>query len=425
MIALLTMVLFLSVAATGCVFGGDSPAADETGGAADESATTSETPAAALQLIDASSQVFCDNTERLVGEIQGAIPGEKIDLSSPQPIQLSVEQMEAVADADGAYRLTWSCGPTEAGQPWELRVSGEESERWTIVSFVGSAIDPDPDTTLQISLLEDTVPCDGTSKTLGELSNADPFEEVTFVAQPVVDLSSVQANGEGQLSITWRCRFDEASTWEVTATGTDSGRTAQFTVVGSEVEPEEIPTPVVQVDEDPFVCDGGSRVFGSLSGFLADEVVNFSSPQASALKSGQANDAGDLPIRWSCEAADAETVWELTASGAQSGRTVSFTLTGAAAPAAPDPTVAFIENPFRCDSATRPYASISGFAPREFVDFTSPQSENLRQGQADEEGALQIRWTCEASDIDRVWDVTATGATSQRSVSFQVTGAAP
>ena len=67
----------------------------------------------------------------------------------------------------------------------------------------------------------------------------------------------------------------------------------------------------------------------------------------------------------------------------------------------------------------------SGFVPREFIDFTSPQTEDLRQGQADDTGALQLRWTCDADDVDRVWEITATGATSQRSVSFQITGAAP
>jgi polyisoprenoid-binding protein YceI len=293
------------------------------------------------------------------------------------------------------------------------------------VSFTGTASDPDIVDTLQLTLFEDSFVCDGRSKALGELTNAAAWEAVTFTAERADDLVDGTADADGRLTLRWQCSTDEAATWQVTARGLQSNRVGEFTIVGVAPPPEVLPTPTVQVDEDPFLCDGGSRVFATLSGFLPGEIVDFVSPQGSGLTEGQADGSGDLPIRWTCGAANAGTVWELTATGARSGRTVTFTVAGAAPPPAPDPTVTITENPFRCDDTTRFLATINGFTPREFVDFTSPQAENLRQGQADETGTLQVRWTCGDSDIDRTWDITATGATSQRSVSFQVTGAAP
>lgn len=411
------MMLVLSLVVSACVPGRADPATDN--------ADTTVEPAPPLEIVGGSSEVYCDNTERLVGEIRGAEPGEKVVLSSPIPIRLSAEQSNATADADGAYRLTWRCGPTEAGQPWELRVLGQDSGRRVTVFLIGTAIDPDIVDTLHITLAEDAFVCDGSSKALGELSNAVAWEAVTFTAERADELVDGTADDEGRLTLTWQCSPDEAATWQVTARGLQSNRVGEFTIVGVAPPPEELLTLTVQIDEDPFLCDDGSRVFATLSGFLPGEIVGFVSPQASGLREGQANGSGDLPLRWTCGVADAGTVWELTATGVRSGRTVTFTLAGAAAQPAPDPIVTISENPFRCNDTTRFAATISGFTPREFVDFTSPQAKNLRQGQADETGALQVRWTCGDNDIDRSWDVTATGATSQRSVTFQITGAAP
>ncbi len=415
--ALLALIVGVAIVATACTSGRSDSAA--------EPAADATTQPAQLQLIEGTSEIYCDGTEQLVGEVRGAAPGERLELSSAQPIQMSEALLDATADADGAYRLMWSCSPTEAGQPWELKVNGEQSGRWATVSFVGTAIDPDPDTSLQVTLLDDVFVCDGDARKLGELSNAKAFEQVTFTAEGADDMSDGTADANGRLELMWRCQPEEVDTWEVTATGLESGRGTQFIVVGADPPPDNTPPPVIRVDEDPFICDGASRLFAGLSGFEPFEVIEFSSSQATSLKAGQADEAGELPIRWTCEAGDAGTTWELTATGSRSRRTVSFTVNGAAPPPAPDPTVAFAESPFRCDGTTRQLAAISGFAPREYVDFTSPQAENLRQGQADEAGALEIRWTCDGADIDRVWEVTATGATSERSVSFQVVGAAP
>jgi hypothetical protein len=117
--------------------------------------------------------------------------------------------------------------------------------------------------------------------------------------------------------------------------------------------------------------------------------------------------------------------WELTATGDLSERTVTFLVTGAPAPLAPDPTLTMTEDPFRCDGSTRYFATITGFAPREFVDFESPQADAISQGQADADGAILLRWTCDPNDSGTVWNVTATGATSARSIKFQIRGASP
>ncbi|MCP3987525.1 MAG: hypothetical protein GY724_00490 [Actinomycetia bacterium] len=410
------VIIVLSLAGSACVSGrGDSATTDD---------TTAEM-APMLEIVGGSPEIYCDNTERLAGEIHGAEPGENIVLSSPQPIQLSAEQLNATADADGVYRLTWRCGPTEVGQPWELRVQGQDSGRRATVFVTGTIIDPDIVDTLVITLVEDTFVCDGSSRDLGELSNATAWEAVAFTAERADDLVDGNTSAEGHLTLTWQCSPDEATTWQVTARGLQSDRVGEFTIVGVAPSPEELLTPTVQVNEDPFLCDDGSRVFATLSGFLPDETVDFVSPQASGLREGHANHSGDLPLRWTCGAADAGTVWELTATGAQSRRSVTFALAGAAAPPAPDPIVTITEDPFQCDDTTRFFATISGFTSREFVDFTSPQAEHLRQGQADETGVLQVRWTCGADGIDQIWDITATGATSQREVSFKITGTAP
>lgn len=409
------MIAMLSVAVSACVPEWGASATDE----------TVVEVASPLEVVGGSSEIYCDNTDRLAGEIRGAEPGEKIMLSSPLPIQLSAEQSNATADADGTYRLTWRCAPTEAGQPWELRVQGEASGRRATVFVTGTATDPDIVDTLQLTLLEDTFVCDGNSREVGELSNAEAWEVVAFTAERSGDLADGAADADGHLTLRWQCSPDEAATWQVTASGLQSNRVGEFTIVGVAPPPEELSTPTVQVDEDPFLCDGGSRVFAMLSGFRPDEVVDFASPQASGLRAGQADESGSLPVRWTCGADDADTVWMLTATGARSGRTVTFSVAGAAAPPAPDPIVTITENPFRCDDATRVFATITGLTPREFVDFVSPQAENIRQGQADENGALQLRWTCGDDDIDQIWDITATGATSQREVSFQITGTHP
>ena len=415
------LALLLALAASSCVSGSDGTDSDDT----DTDDAAAETPASSLTVVGGVSELACDGADRPVAEIRGAEPGEALVLSSPQPIQLSPEQLDAAADSNGTYAVTWRCDPSEAGQPWELRIAGEQSGRRATLSFTGTASGTDGVEALEIELHDGSFVCDGRSKTVGELFNAAPDEAVTFSAEGADDLVDGTADSNGRLTLTWDCSPDEATTWQVTARGYESDRVGEFTIVGVAPPPEDLLTPTVRIEEDPFLCDGGSRVFATISGFLPQEVVEFESQQSDDLSAGRADDNGDLPLRWTCGRDDAGTVWELTATGTRSGRTTSVTLTGAAPPPAPDLTVTRAEEPFRCDGETRFAATINGFTPREFVDFASPQVENLRQGQADETGTLRVRWTCSDGDIDRVWDITATGATSERSITFRITGASP
>jgi hypothetical protein len=156
------------------------------------------------------------------------------------------------------------------------------------------------------------------------------------------------------------------------------------------------------------------------------------------LSSGTADGDGVLPIRWNCDPEQAGTVWELTAAGVTSGKSVTFIFAGALAAdeatgtttattgpstAAPtELTVQLTENPFRCDGVTRVFGTLSGATPNEEILFSSPQSSGLSSGTAGEDGTLPIRWQCDADQAATVWELTATGATSGRSVTFSLTG---
>lgn len=197
----------------------------------------------------------------------------------------------------------------------------------------------------------------------------------------------------------------------------------------------------VTLAEDPFVCDSGTREFALIAGADPDEQVAFTSPQADGLRNGTADANGELPIRWQCEPTQAGTTWELTATGVTSGRTATFIFAGvssaaddgSATPSTGSSTTAvapteltfeLIENPFVCNSETRVFAGISGAEPNESVAFSSPQSPGLRSGQADADGNLPIRWLCDPEQVGTMWELTATGETSGRTVTFTFTGAA-
>lgn len=89
----------------------------------------------------------------------------------------------------------------------------------------------------------------------------------------------------------------------------------------------------VNLTENPFVCDGGTRIIGTVSGLLAGEQVEFSAPELSGVFSQRtATAAGEVSMRWSCNAVK---TWSVTVRGLGSGAQASFTITGAQAPAAP------------------------------------------------------------------------------------------
>jgi hypothetical protein len=224
---------------------------------------------------------------------------------------------------------------------------------------------------------------------------------------------------------------DSTETGATTSTTLDTGTTVPpvETTSTTVLDPNQLR---VTVTEDPFVCDGETREFALLGGAEPNESVSFSSPQASGLRSGQADALGDLPIRWQCDPAQAGTTWELTATGDTSGKSVTFIFAGVTAgqttgtaPTGTAPTalvVDIIENPFACDGGTRVFAGLTGAEPNESIAFSSPQSPGLRSGQADATGALPIRWQCDPAQAGTTWELTATGETSGRTVTFTFTG---
>ncbi len=221
---------------------------------------------------------------------------------------------------------------------------------------------------------------------------------------------------------------DQAETESVGGTEVDgSGESVDLT-------PTTVPTTVldpnqlqVSLIENPFTCDGGTRVFAELAGAAPNEEVTFDSPQSSSIKSGTADANGALPIRWQCDPEQAGTTWELTAAGVTSGKSATFIFAGVTAPTtttiAPPPLVIdLIENPFKCDGESRIFGGLTGAAPGEQISFTSPQASGILNGTADAEGATPIRWQCDPDQVGTTWELTATGVESGRTASFSFTG---
>lgn len=213
-------------------------------------------------------------------------------------------------------------------------------------------------------------------------------------------------------------------------TDPDSATDATETTVAAAPVPDPNQL-LIDVTEDPFLCDGSARPFANLAGATGGEEVVFTSPQSSGILPGTANPDGTLTMRWQCDPEQVGTTWDITATGSTSGKTVTFSVTGvdstgvvepAPGPPPSDLTVSLVEDPFLCDGETRIFGGLSGAEPDEEVAFTSPQATGIRNGQADADGNLSIRWQCDPTQAGTQWDLTATGVTSGRSVSFSFTG---
>jgi hypothetical protein len=122
------------------------------------------------------------------------------------------------------------------------------------------------------------------------------------------------------------------------------GRSAFFTLlllaVAAVVFPSAVSAQTLRIDltEDPFVCDGGTRVMGTVEGFTAGEDVDFRSPQINGGLDGifstrEADDQGVVEMKWSCDEAK---VWEVAVSGRTTGFSATFTVTGETAGPPPD-----------------------------------------------------------------------------------------
>ncbi|MBK8078173.1 MAG: hypothetical protein IPK24_22115 [Kineosporiaceae bacterium] len=83
-------------------------------------------------------------------------------------------------------------------------------------------------------------------------------------------------------------------------------------------------------------------------------------------------------------------------------------------------TVSFSENPYRCDGGVRPLGTLSGAAAGERVAFASPQVSGLSSGTATASGTVAVTWQCDPPDVGTSWQVTATGQTSHRAITFVV-----
>ncbi len=198
---------------------------------------------------------------------------------------------------------------------------------------------------MQIQLVSDQFICNGAVQEFGLITGATPNEEIAFSSPQSPNLRPGQADENGRLPIRWSCSADQVgTTWELTATGSESSlsATTSFTgvaegteIVERETTTTEATTPTAEageftvvLTENPFTCDGGARVFGTLSGATPNGQISFSSPQTSGISPGTADETGSRSMRWSCSPDQAGTVWELTATDDTTGRSVTFELSG-------------------------------------------------------------------------------------------------
>lgn len=376
---------------------------------------------APLTITYENDAVVCNGQPQPVATISGAEPGEVLALTSALPVEFP----DAVADEAGTHRISWSCPAEEARLRWTLTATGRSSGRTADITFGGTE-EPDPTLVLAFTPAEDPFTCDGRLKPVGTLSGAKPDESLT-VASAHTGSSVHQADGLGEVPLWWRCQPGEAADWEVSVDSTSGDRSLRFMVRGVAQDLAQLPELVVELTENPFVCDGKSRAFATVSNLHAFEDVTFTAETAETLLPGSADENGSLPLNWQCGTDEVGTTWTLTAYGVSSGRSVTVTFTGGA-PAAGSVTplsLTVAEDPFVCNDQSRPFATIGNLLPNEFVDFTSPDADNLREGQANESGLLPIRWLCSADEIGQVWTITATGRASGKSIAVTITGAAP
>ncbi len=198
---------------------------------------------------------------------------------------------------------------------------------------------------MQIQLVSDQFICNDAVREFGLITGAAPNEEIAFTSPQSPNLRAGQADENGRLPIRWSCSADQVGmTWELTATGSESALSAttsftgvaEGTAIVERATTTTMPTTTtfevgeftVVLTENPFTCDGGARVFGTLSGATPNGQISFSSPQTSGISPGTADETGTRPMRWSCSPDQAETVWELTATDDATGRSVTFKLSG-------------------------------------------------------------------------------------------------
>lgn len=180
-----------------------------------------------------------------------------------------------------------------------------------------------------------------------------------------------------------------------------------------------------QLFSNTFVCDDTVREFGQITGADPNEQIDFTSPQSTGISPGQADATGALPVRWKCSIDQIGTIWELTGTGAVSGKVGTATFSGvdtSGASTLGPLAIDVFESPFQCNGEVRPFAALSGALANNQIDFTSPQATGLRPGTTDEQGKLNVRWSCNSEQVGTVWELTATEPSTGRSVDFTFTG---
>ncbi len=306
------------------------------------------------------------------------------------------------------------------------------------------------------------VTCNGLKQTAGVVSGADPGESLLFNGAPATDLAPGVADATGSYPVEWSCAADQVgTTWRIQAVGQKSGGRVDMVFTGSsESSGSGFRSTSVT---DPFPCDGEVHPVAVLVGAEGGEEITFSSPQSSSIRPGTADANGQLQMNWSCNPSQANTTWNVTATGSNSNQIAEIIFSGSAVAGTEKPTtttstakqttseattatttasttsvastsataspaeliVQVSEDPFGCDGTSRQFATIKNFAPLEVVTFAvSPANDPLRQGKADDDGQLLVRWKCDAADAGTEWNLTATGATSAKTVSFSFAGKA-
>ncbi|MEM9565307.1 MAG: hypothetical protein AAGA93_21980 [Actinomycetota bacterium] len=370
--------------------------------------------------------VVCDGVERPVGTIEQAEAGEPVELTSPMPVELG----DLTSDDDGTATLVWSCEQAEAELRWDLVATGVDSGRTVRFSLAGAPVPVEAEplvATFVDASGDGDVVCDGLANEVVVVTGFGPGESVELDADRRGGLVDGRADRQGAASVWWECRpGDVGQVWDVAITGRESDRTITVALAGIAADLDQPLALERALDE--VVCDRRTIVIATVTGLFPFEVVTFAAPGADGLRDGRADGVGHLDLRWQCGAADVGTSWRLTATATETDRSIALTFTGVAGEPSDPARVALIETPFVCDGTRRPVAEVSNLLPGEFVDFTSPQSDALREGRST--GAeLTVHWQCDDEDLagaDRkVWEVTATGRESGQAATFEIVGVRP
>lgn len=279
------------------------------------------------------------------------------------------------------------------------------------------------DDSLTVRPVSDGVFCDGVDRPAATITGALPGETIEFTSPMPVDIPDATADTAGGYELMWRCEELESElTWEVTATGAESGRSRRFLITGSDRDPQLDRILVYRPLADEVLCDDRTRVAGRLRNAEAHEPVEFSSSDGGEIFAAIAGSDGIVDVRWTCSPTQDGEQWRFTATGANSGRTAEFTIRGRAPrPAAPGGIVVeLIEDPFVCDRGRRPVARVANLTPNAVVEFdVAPEGEPLRSRQAGANGELTLFWQCDRRDEGTVWELTVAEATpAGRSTTF-------